>query len=225
MTRTTFRAVVGIVAAGLLGSLAIGANAAPAPTATPLPYAAVRTAEPTLPPAMPGRQDNDPGPQIRFQSPNPNNLDVCVINATTWGPIATLLAQWTEQTDNEIEFSLRSAAVGCNDFPAGNRFMFSAYNDPADFTCARYSTSPSSGGRWTGLVTLEMNWGIPSCRDSGQIEINHRTGMYLGGTLGLPYTYYASDPDRKRIMNSTTWSIANIASPWDVDGEWAKLLD
>lgn len=135
---------------------------------------------------------------------------VCVIIATTWGPIQTMWSRWWYASYSVIgEF--RSPGAGCNDYAPSRTFVFSAFNDPNFNNCWKWENSGSraADGHWNTRLTVYMNWGLPQCRTS-QVEIEHRTGAAIGWYLGVPLWASNDSPWTYAITNMTEWSIANI---------------
>lgn len=135
---------------------------------------------------------------------------ICVIQATTWGPLQTMWARWWYASYSVVgEF--RSPQAGCADYPPSRTFVFSAFDDPNYNSCWKWENlgNRAPDGHWNSRVTVYMNWGIASCR-TNQVEIEHRTGAAIGYVLGVPIWASNNSPWTYCINNMTEWSIANI---------------
>ena len=135
---------------------------------------------------------------------------ICVIQATTWGPLQTMWARWWYASYSVVG-DFRSPQTGCADYPMSRTFVFSAFDDPSYNNCWKWEniSSRAADGHWNTRITVYMNWGIASCR-TNQVEIEHRTGAAIGWVLGVPIWASNNSPWTYCINNMTEWSIANI---------------
>jgi hypothetical protein len=148
---------------------------------------------------------------------------VCIIIATTWGPIQTMWARWWAAS-NSVIAEFRSPGAGCNDYPGSRRWTFSAFNDPNYNNCWKWQgTTRAADGHWNNHIVVYMNWGIPSCR-TDQIEIEHRTGAAIGWIGGTPIWTSTSEPWKSCINNMTEWSIANVNYVTTWCGSWWQQI-
>lgn len=147
---------------------------------------------------------------------------LCLINATTWGPIATMISRWW-YASYSVVIEIRSVAAGCNDYPGSRRITFSAFNDPSWNNCVKLQgTTVAPDGHWNNHIVIYMNWGLPQCRTS-QVEIEHRTGAALAWVLGAPNWNEIASPWIEQILNNHEWSIANINMVYALSGQ--QLID
>jgi hypothetical protein len=148
---------------------------------------------------------------------------VCIIIATTWGPIQTMWADWWNAS-NSVVAEFRSPGAGCADYPGSRTWIFSAFNDPSYNNCWKWQgTTRAADGHWNNTIVTYFNWGIPSCR-TNQTEINHRTGAAIGWIGGTPIWESTEDPWMHSINNMTEWSIANIGYVSTFSGSWWQAI-